>query len=74
MNDEEKKTRLRAAGWRFSAHGHCKVAGCTAMVEYWIQPGGKGAVLDYIGSRPHWFSCAARKRKRPAPIQLPFRF
>lgn len=63
MTDEEKKKMLRARGWRFSADGHCKVAGCGAMVEYWVTPGKKGVALDYIGLQPHWISCFGSRRK-----------
>lgn len=75
MSDEEKKQKLRDAGWRFSAARPCKVAGCTARVEYWIDPGKKGVVLDYIGLRPHWSSCAGRKAKQqPKPVQTRIEF
>jgi len=69
MTDEEKKQKLRAAGWRYSATRPCKVAGCAAMVEYWVTPSKKGVALDYIGLRPHWFTCRGSHRKRARPAK-----
>ena len=72
MTDEEKKQKLRDAGWRYSSRGPCKVAGCNVTVEFWITPSKKGVPLDYIGLMPHWFSCrgVVKKKPRPRPVQL----
>ena len=64
MTDEEKRKMLWDRGWRFSDRIPCKVAGCAAMVEYWVTPGKKGVALDYIGLAPHWISCVGSNRKR----------
>jgi hypothetical protein len=69
MTDQEKRKMLWDRGWRFSDRIPCKVAGCAAMVEYWITPGKKGVALDYIGLAPHWISCVGSNRKRARPAK-----
>jgi hypothetical protein len=67
VTDEEIRQQLRDRGYKFSDRAPCKIAGCVAMVEYWVSPSKKGVILDYIGLRQHWCNCVGSNRKRARP-------
>jgi hypothetical protein len=49
---------LRAAGYRFENHAHCK--GCGAVIEWWTTPAGKMMPMDVTDSgvaQAHWATC-----------------
>jgi hypothetical protein len=49
---------LRAAGYRFEEHSHCR--GCNAVIEWWITPAGKKMPMDVTDSgkaQSHFATC-----------------
>ena len=49
---------LRAAGYRFEGHAHCR--GCNRVIEWWVTPHGKRMPMDVTDSgkaEAHWATC-----------------